>query len=214
MEMLANQVAIAVENSRLYDKLRESFEQTLLSLIVTIEKRDPYTGGHTQRVYAGCVAIANQMDAMTERMDHLRLGALLHDIGKIGILDSVLRHPGPLNEKQWQIMKTHPTTGVEILQHITGLADISPIVLHHHERWDGLGYPSKLSGEKIPLESRIIAVADAYDAMTSTRPYRDCLGHEAAVNDIQSLAGSQFDPMVVDAFLKAVSNGAFPLEVE
>ena len=209
LETLSHQIAISIENSRLYKQQREAFQQTVLSLVVTIEKRDPYTGGHTQRVFSGSVEIAKRLAFDVNRIDRLRMGALLHDIGKIGISDSILRKRTGLDTDEWKIMKTHPSMGVEIFQHIFGLGEIVPIVLSHHENWDGSGYPRGLNGEEIPLESRLIAVSDAYDAMTSGRPYRMKMPHEQAIQEIQRLSGIQFDPHVVQAFMEAVRTGAF-----
>ena len=211
LESRASQVAISLENSRLYEHQRQAFEQTVLSLVATIEKRDPYTGGHTQRVFAGSLEIARQLQFDEVRIEKLRMGALLHDIGKIGIADDILRKTEGLSDSEWKIMQTHPEMGVDIFQHIFGLVDIVPIVLYHHENWDGQGYPEGIGGETIPAESRIIAVADSYDAMTSGRPYRKKFTHDQAVWEIQRGADTQFDPQMVEGFVRAAESGAFPI---
>lgn len=210
-EALSAQVAISVENSRLYEKLRQAFEQTIFSLVATIEKRDPYTGGHTQRVFLGGVEIAKQLDVDDEFIRNLRMSSLLHDIGKIGIEDSILRKQGHLTDSEYDIMKSHPRLGVEIFGHIDGLKEMVNGVLHHHERYDGRGYPDGLAGEDIPLEARIIAISDTYDAMTSDRPYRKGLSHEIACEEIKKNAGSQFDPKIVDAYFRALEENDFPI---
>ena len=210
-ELLAGQVAIFVENTRLYQRLQQSFEETVASLVATIEKRDPYTGGHTQRVVEGAQAIALKMGLDPLDIDRLRMSGFLHDIGKIGIADSILHKPKKLTLTECQTMKTHPGVGVEIFEHIADLADLAPVVLHHHEYWNGEGYPGGLAGPDIPLLSRILSVADSYDAMTSDRPYRKALPHAIAVDEIVNRAGIQYDPEVVRCFLEAIQTGTYPV---
>ncbi|CAG1065409.1 Cyclic di-GMP phosphodiesterase [uncultured bacterium] len=206
-QLFSNQAAIALDNARLYEEIKEAFYATSSALAEAIEKRDPYTGGHTKRVLAYCMAIADQLDMKDEDVEVLRLSAVLHDIGKIGVEDRILRKEAPFDAAEAKSMRMHPQFGAEILQHIPHLKDIMPGMLHHHERVDGLGYPSGLKEEEIPLTARIISVADAYDAMTSTRPYRKGLPPKEALAEIKRCAGRQFDIKVVNAFMKAFKKG-------
>lgn len=200
---LSHQVAIAVENSQLYQRLKESFYDTVEALAEAVEKKDRYTGGHTKRVVYYSMCIAKYMDLTPEELDRVRLGAVLHDVGKIGIEDSILKKPAPLDPYEWPVMKTHPQLGYEIMKRVEGLKDVIGGMRFHHERWDGKGYPLGLKGEEIPMIARIIAVADTYDAMVSTRPYRKGLDPKVAYDEITKNSGTQFCPTVVEAFKKA-----------
>jgi HD-GYP domain-containing protein (c-di-GMP phosphodiesterase class II) len=204
---LGHQVAIAVENSRLYHELKKSFYDTVEALAETIEKKDHYTGGHTQRVVRYSMCIAKCLDLPPEQMERIRLGGLLHDIGKIGIEDRILKKQSFLEPDERAIMQQHPALGYDIMSRVDGLRDVIGGMRYHHERWDGGGYPKGLKGEEIPLIARIIAVADAYDAMVSTRPYRKGLPPEQAVAEISRCSGSQFDPGIAEAFIKAFESG-------
>lgn len=206
-QLFSNQAAIALDNARLYEEIKEAFYATSSALAEAIEKRDPYTGGHTKRVLEYCMAIAGHLKMTGEEAEVLRLSAVLHDIGKIGVEDRILRKEAPFDPEESKSMRMHPQFGAEILQHIPHLRDIMPGMLHHHERVDGQGYPSGLRDEDIPLTARIISVADAYDAMTSTRPYRKGLPPEDALAEIKRCAGRQFDIKVVNAFIKAFKKG-------
>lgn len=202
-QTLSNQVAIAVENSRLYSDLKSAFYGTVEALAESIEKKDSYTGGHTKRVVHYSLCIASQMDLTFEELERVKLGALLHDVGKIGIEDKILRKDSPLDQDEWKVMQRHPMLGADILGRVEGLKDVIGAMKFHHERWDGKGYPDGLKGESIPLIARIVAVADAYDAMVSTRPYRKGLNPDFAYREITRYSGTQFDPAVVTAFQKA-----------
>jgi response regulator RpfG family c-di-GMP phosphodiesterase len=202
---LSNQVAVAIENARLYDQMRETFYATVHALADTIEKRDPYTGGHTRRVMNYSLAIGKTMGLSPKEMIDLKLSAILHDIGKIGIKDSILLKNEQLTFDEYNVIIMHPGYGAEILTHIRQLREIVPGVKWHHEKYDGSGYPDGLKGEAIPLIARIISVADTFDAMTTDRPYRKGLSTQAALEELRAKAGSQFDPVVVDAFVKAFS---------
>ena len=206
-QMLANQVAIAIDNARLVEDLRQTFFETAEALAEAIEKRDPYTGGHTKRVLTYSMATAEYMGLSPEEIEQLRLSAILHDIGKIGVEDRVLRKQGSLNDEEYGLMKGHPRMGAEIMEHVEKLKGIIPGMRHHHERFDGKGYPEGLKGSEIPLHARIIAAADTFDAMTSDRPYRKGLPDETAINELQKFAGAQFDPDVVRAFIDAHKDG-------
>jgi len=206
-QFFSNHVAIALENANLYEEIRETLYATVEALAEAIEKRDPYTGGHTKRVLNYSLAIAKHLKVPEELYETLKLSAILHDIGKIAIDDKVLRKDAPLDEKEFEMMRHHPMFGAEILKHIKMLKDTIPGMLHHHERIDGNGYPMGLKENQIPLIARIIAVADTYDAMSSSRPYRGKLNQELVLEELKKCSGTQFDPKVVKAFLKAYDDG-------
>lgn len=206
-QLFANQVAIALDNARLYQEIKETFYNTSEALAEAIEKRDPYTGGHTKRVLWYSLAIARHLGMNNDELEKVKLSAVLHDVGKIGIEDAILRKQGPLDENERAVMSMHPKFGGEILKRVPQLADIVPGMLHHHERYDGLGYPDKLKEKEIPLIARIIAVADTYDAMTTTRPYRKGLSKEVALSELKKYSDIQFDGGVVDAFLRGFDAG-------
>jgi HD-GYP domain-containing protein (c-di-GMP phosphodiesterase class II) len=203
LESLGHQVSIAVDNSRLYGEIRESFFHTVEALSEAIEKKDRYTGGHTKRVVHFSLCIARHMGLSPEALEELKLAAVLHDVGKIGIEDSILKKQAPLDKDEWKVMQTHPAIGFDIMKRVRGLESVTDGMRYHHEKWDGTGYPAGLKGEKIPLVARIIAVADTYDAMVSTRPYRKGLPPQVAFDEISKHSGTQFDPEVVAAFVKA-----------
>jgi HD-GYP domain-containing protein (c-di-GMP phosphodiesterase class II) len=172
-------------------------------LAEAIEKKNHYTGGHTKRVVYYALCIAKYLQLTSEQLEQVRLAAVLHDVGKIGIEDKILKKNAPLDAEEWKVMQTHPQLGFDILGRVEGLKDVIGGARYHHERWDGKGYPVGLQGEAIPLIARIVAVADAYDAMVSTRPYRKGLDPKTAYEEILQHRGSQFDPLVVDAFVQA-----------
>lgn len=207
LESLADSVAIALENARLYEAQRQTFLQTAEALAAAIEKRDIYTGGHTKRVRDYCLAAARYLDLTAEEKSWLELAAILHDVGKIGVDDQVLRKPGKLSDEEFAQIRAHPAIGYEILNHIQTLQEVIPGMRYHHERPDGKGYPEGLRNGQIPFLARIIAVADTYDAMTSDRPYRQGLSDEAALEELRKYSGTQFDPTVVEAFLQAHAAG-------
>ena len=186
-------------------ELEESYFASIESLARAIDARDPYTFGHSTRVAAISLEIADQMGLAEEERKALRRAALLHDIGKIGVEDRILRKPGPLTEEEWQAMRQHPFIGYRMLSGLGFLKPSLPGVLHHHERWDGQGYPAGLRDQGIIPYVRILSVADTLDAMTSDRPYRVGFPFEKAVAEIQSVAGAQFAPNVVEAFMGRIS---------
>jgi len=194
------------------EQLRQAYLDTVTAVANAIEARDPYTRGHTGRVTALARAIAHQMGWSEEQLSSLEIGALLHDVGKIGVADAILRKPGPLSAAEYAEIKMHPEVGRRMLQGIAYLESAIPGVLYHHERYDGQGYPAQLSGPEIPLAGRIMAVADAFDAMTSDRPYRRAMSPQAALAELERGAGTQFDPEVVAAFIRAWQ-GNFPKPV-
>lgn len=198
---LANQVAIAIENANLYQELKEAFYGTAEALAETIEKRDPYTAGHTKRVMDYSLAIGTGMGLSKDAMEKLKLAAILHDIGKIGIRDNILLKQGKLDNTEFENMIMHPRFGAEILCHIRQLQEVIPGVRWHHEKYDGTGYPDHLSGLDIPLFARVIAVADAFDAITTDRPYRKALSKREAFAELRNNTGTQFDAEIVEAFI-------------
>ncbi|MDD2694686.1 MAG: HD-GYP domain-containing protein, partial [Anaerolineales bacterium] len=175
----------------------------LTVLANAIDVRDPYTRGHVERVTAYAQELAVQLGWQGRMLEQFRFGAILHDIGKIFIRESTLLKPGDLNDDEWQEIIMHPATGAEMIKDIPYLEHAVPIVRHHHERWDGKGYPDGLSGNDIPMGARIIAVADSFDAMTIDRPYRHGLSLDQACKEIIACKGKQFDPLVVAAFKRA-----------
>jgi response regulator RpfG family c-di-GMP phosphodiesterase len=189
------------EVERLYGELQESYESTLQALVTALDFRDNETHGHSWRVVEYAMLVACKLGLEEPELTWVRRGAILHDVGKIGVSDAILRKPGKLDAEEWEEMKNHPEMGYRMLQHIKFLEPALGIVLSHQERWDGGGYPRGLEGEEIPLGARIFAVVDTFDAMTSDRPYRPALSIEKAVEEVRTFAGTQFDPTVADAFL-------------
>jgi putative nucleotidyltransferase with HDIG domain len=179
-------------------ELRRSYKATVLALANAVEARDAYTGKHAQRVAAYGLRIAHA--AGVEVDPEVEFGFLLHDIGKVAVPDAILFKPGPLTPEERALMIKHPQIGSEILRHIDFLDDAKVVVLHHHERWDGQGYPDGLAGEEIPLQARVFAVADTLDALTTDRPYRPACGWAEARQAIRAEAGAQFDPAIVAAY--------------
>lgn len=205
LHSFVNLTASALGNATLVAEMRQAVDDvegaymgTLEALTKALEIRDHETEGHCRRVVQYSLSIAQKIGMPEEQLVPLMRGALLHDIGKIGIPDSILKKQGPLDEGEWRTMRQHPQIGYEMLKGIDFLRDATPIILHHHERYDGSGYPHGLAGEAIPLGARIFAVADAYDAITSDRPYRRGRSHEVAMAEIAAGAGKQFDPKVVE----------------
>jgi putative nucleotidyltransferase with HDIG domain len=194
-----------IESSRtrdLQEEVRRSYRATLEALLAALDTRDTETEGHSERVAAYTMLIAQQLNLSEAELQHIEHGALLHDIGKIGVPDHILYKPGPLTPEEWEVMKQHPVIGYKMCMKIEMLRPAAPIVLHHHERWDGRGYPYGLNGAEIPLGARIFAIADTLDAMTSDRPYRKALSFAQAREEIERCAGSQFDPELVRVFLE------------
>lgn|GEM_PF-4768137 len=185
--------------------LEQAYLDVIKSFIVTLEARDPYTRGHAERVREFARAICRQMGLDRKETRTIELAAVLHDLGKIAIPDQILLKPGPLTPAEWAQMRRHPTKSAEIVQFLGFLRDTVPIIAAHQERYDGHGYPSGLMGEEIPLGARILAVADSYDAMTSSRPYRQAMGDREACQVLSAGAGTYWDPVVVQALLTSLS---------
>ncbi len=184
-------------------QLQQAYETSLTVLANAIEVRDRYTRNHVERVMDYSIEIARQMGWQGKQIEQLRFGAILHDIGKIHIPEMILAKVDPLDDDEWEQIKQHPITGAEMIKDIPYLLPAIPVVRHHHERWDGAGYPDRLAGEGIPLPARIIAVADGFDAMTTNRPYRGARSAEEAFDEILSCSDAQYDPEVVEAFQRA-----------
>jgi HD-GYP domain-containing protein (c-di-GMP phosphodiesterase class II) len=178
----------------------------IYALAATVDAKDHYTYGHSRKVSDYSVAVAEALNLSQDRIATIRAAGLLHDIGKVGIPDSILNKKGALNKEEWEAVRVHPELGVEILKYITDLVSCLPAILHHHEHYNGKGYPSGLKESSIPIEARILAVADAYDAMTSSRPYREQLSSQQALNELKRCAGTQFDPELVDTFCKIIES--------
>lgn len=215
VETLSMQAAIAIENARLFEEIQQShqqlaiaYESTLEGWARALELRDAETRGHTMRTMELTCRIAELLGMREEEMVHIRRGVLLHDIGKMGVPDTILLKPGPLTEEEWVQMRKHPQYAFDLLAPISYLRPALDIPYNHHERWDGSGYPNGLKGEQIPLSARIFAVVDVYDALTSDRPYRPAWPRDKARAYIQEQAGKQFDPKIVELFLKLLEEGA------
>jgi response regulator RpfG family c-di-GMP phosphodiesterase len=210
--ILCGQATIAVENAKLFEvietknqELEAFYFETVNALAQAIEVKDVYTGGHGDRLVDFAVSVAERLNVSEEEKIWLKYAAALHDIGKIGVKEAILTKPGKLTPEEYEEMKTHPAKGAEIIKEVKFLAPVVPIVYHHQERYDGKGYPTGLSGHQIPIGSRIVAVLDAFDAMTTNRPYRKGLPTEVAINELRRHSGVQFDPQVVEAFIQAIS---------
>lgn len=202
LSMLASQAAIAIENARLYEQAETSYLNTIRTLSNIIDAKDSHTYGHSERVMEHSIEIAKEMGLSEHDKETLKYGSLLHDIGKIGIDVGILRKPSKLTDEEWKIMIMHPVLGSGIVEQIGFLNDLAPIILRHHERYDGKGYPGKLKKDKIPLGARILAITDAYESMVSDRPYRKALSLGKAREELLSNSGKQFDPKIVKVFVR------------
>jgi HD-GYP domain-containing protein (c-di-GMP phosphodiesterase class II) len=199
---MAEQLAVLINNTDLYQDLQHFIIKMVKSLVFAIEAKDVYTRGHSERVSKYSILIGGRLDLDDKERNDLKWASILHDIGKIGIPESILNKPGSLTDAEYEVIKNHPGKGGEILKPVDQLADSMPGIIHHHERYDGRGYPQGLKGEEIPLTARIIAVADTFDAINSHRAYRRAKSPEKALAVIEEVAGSQLDPRIVDVFKK------------
>jgi putative two-component system response regulator len=181
-------------------QIQESYETSLIMLANAIEVRDPYTRGHVERVMNYALSIAEELNWIPANLNHLRFGSILHDIGKIHIPENILRKKGQLTQDEWVVMRKHPETGADLIKAIDFLEQTIPIILYHHERWNGSGYPFGLKEMAIPIAARIVAIADSFDAMTTMRPYREVLTPYKAYLEIENNAGILYDPAMVKAF--------------
>jgi len=204
LQSLANLVATAFENAEHLAQMRELYLASVKALAAAVDARDPYTRSHSARVAALARTIADEMRMSADQLRRVQLGALLHDIGKIGVPDAILNKPGPLTADEWVLMRTHPAVGGSILAAVEPLRDLVPIVKAHHERFDGAGYPDKLAGDSVPLEAYVIAAADAFEVIVSRRAYKQAQSVEFACAELVRCRGTQFHPDVVDAFLRVI----------
>ncbi len=200
LETIAKKVSLNIENVVLYESVYDNLLETLMALVKTLEAKDPYTQQHSKRVTFYTVETAIKLGCSDEMIETLKFAGYLHDIGKVGVRDTVLLKEGKLTDEEFKEIMKHPVIGEEIVQHLELLPEERGIIRSHHERWDGKGYPDGLKGEEIPFLARVLAVSDAYDAMTSSRPYRKAMPHENAMEELFKYKGIQFDGDVVDAF--------------
>jgi putative nucleotidyltransferase with HDIG domain len=203
VSIFANNIATAFRRAALDEELKSSYVSSVRALVQAIEEKDPYTRGHSERVAALAVQIAHALGLPDAEIEYLRFGSILHDVGKIGIPESIVRSPKALTSAEFKIIQKHPLKGVEILQPIAFIKDHMYLVRNHHERWDGRGYPDGLAGDDIPLGAQVVAIADAFDAMTSSRPYRKGMPPKQAAKEIRKNAGTQFSNRMADAFFCA-----------
>jgi len=210
LSLISAHAAASIDNARLYRELHEAYLDTVSALANAIEIRDPYTRGHTDRVKTLARAIAARLKWSAQDLFNLWMGCTLHDIGKLGVPDEILGKPGPLTDDEFAVMKTHPEIGVRLVEGVPFLRAAVPYIYSHHERFDGTGYPTGAAGENIPIEGRILAVVDAFDAIISNRPYRPGQPVEAAIAELKMFSGIQFDPCIVDIFLDILASRQFP----
>jgi len=202
LNSIANESAIYLENAMLFEDVHGLMMGLLHSLTSAIDAKDAYTCGHSERVAALARQLTIEAGLPEAQAERIYMAGLLHDVGKIGVPESVLQKTGRLTPEEFEQMKRHPGIGARILKDIKQISDLIPGVMHHHERYDGAGYPSGLSGDNIPLMGRIICLGDCFDAMTSNRTYRKALPLEVALTEIRRCSGTQFDPVLTEAFLK------------
>jgi putative nucleotidyltransferase with HDIG domain len=203
-ELAATHIGALLSGFQHEERAQRLYRETLASLSNALEAKDAVTSQHTEEVVRLAVAVAAELGLDLDAVRNVELGAVLHDIGKVRVPESILNKSGPLTDEEWTVMKTHPEVGEHILRPIQSLNAILPIVRHHHERWDGAGYPDNLSGRAVPLGARIVAVCDAYRAMTEDRPYRAALSAAEARTELHEGSGSQFDPDCVEATIRAL----------
>ncbi len=207
LDLFARQAGIIFANTRLYTDLEESYAQTVLTLSKAIDARDVYTANHSRRLAEWADRTARRLNCTEEEVRVIRWAALLHDIGKISVPDTILRKAGPLNDEEWEIMRKHPVVGADIVAPFKKMEEITPIIRWHQEKYDGSGYPDGLRGDQIPLGARILTVVDAYGAMTDDRVYRKALSREDALAELQRCSGTHFDSRIVQEFLEVIKAG-------
>ncbi|MEE8382645.1 MAG: HD-GYP domain-containing protein [Thermodesulfobacteriota bacterium] len=206
--ILAGFFSLAIQNAYLFNDLKRSYFDIIRAIANSVEARDPYTKGHSNRVGQIARAVAKELDWSDDEIKLIDWGGMLHDVGKIGINDAILNKPGKLNEEEYKAIKLHPSIGAKIVKGISFLEPVAPYILEHHERFDGKGYPQGLAGENISIKGRVLAVADVFDAVTTDRTYHKALDPEVAFKEIIAKnALSQFDPKIVDAFERAWRSG-------
>jgi putative nucleotidyltransferase with HDIG domain len=207
LKSLSESAGIAIENARLFKDLQEAYVSTVRLLVSRIEEKDPYTHGHTERVAEYAVGIAKELGFTVDEVQRIQFGAFLHDIGKVHTQSDILQKPGALTEEEWMLVKAHPVRGAEMIRGVKFLERVTDMVRHHHERVDGKGYPDGLTGEQISIGAKIVNVADAFDAMTTDRPYRVGFTVEKAVDQMVDKAGTQFAAEIVEVFVAALKEG-------
>ncbi len=212
LSTFASQVAIAIKNAQLYEKVHLSYLNTVNALALAIEARDPYTHGHSERVTTYALEIAKVMGLRKTQISVIQRTGKLHDIGKIAVPDAILLKAGPLSDQERDVIQLHPLKGVDMLAPLNFLKPGLALIKNHHERFDGQGYPQKLQKNQIPMIARIFACADAFDAMTSDRPYRSRLSFDNAIHELDKNAGSQFDPYVVKRFVSLLKRKRVEVE--
>jgi HD-GYP domain-containing protein (c-di-GMP phosphodiesterase class II) len=207
INVLASQASISIENTRLYQSLQDNYLKTIRGFALAVEAKDKYTHGHSENVMKYTVVLANHLGLSTSEIERIKYAGLLHDIGKIGVGELILNKPGKLTAAEFDEIKKHPELGARIISDVPFLKSLVPMVRHHHEFFDGRGYPAGIARDEIPFGARILSVADAYEAMTSNRPYRKSMPRETAIRILKEEKGKQFDPTVVDAFLDIMAQG-------
>jgi len=205
--MASNIEALVRKLKKALRQNQELFLETIRTLAAAIDAKDPYTHGHSERVSSYSMAISRHLELNQEEVFRVHIAAILHDVGKLGVRESILNKPGGLSDEEFEVMRQHPSIGAQIMSPIRMLKDIIPGIRNHHETWDGTGYPDSLKGEQIPMVARIIGVADTFDAMTTTRPYQQAMTLDYVIAKMRSMSGSRFDPVVVEAFMAAVEEG-------
>jgi response regulator RpfG family c-di-GMP phosphodiesterase len=210
---LVEKAGIKLENQALYEGIYSNLIDTLTSLVTTIEAKDPYTREHSQRVTDYAVGLATYMGLSEDEIEMVGFAGMLHDIGKIGVRDEILTKAGKLSDEEYMMIKMHPVIGERIVQPLGLVDEEKSIIRHHHERYDGKGYPDGLGGNDIPLLARVVGVTDAFDAMTSTRSYRKALSKKVALDEMRRCSGSQFDPELVEAWIRIVETKAVPISL-
>ncbi len=201
VDLVADQLGTAIHRNQLNERISNLSIETVLALSRTLDARDSHSGSHSKRMAGLSERMATKYHMTTRETRELSWAALLHDIGKIGVEDQILHKPGPLTDREWEIMRTHPEVGAQMIGGLSGMESIAAMILGHHERMDGSGYPRGLTGEQIPLGARIIAVVDSYSAMTEGRPYRKAKTHDEAIIELKNLSGKKYDNEVVRAFI-------------
>lgn len=206
ISVLSGQAAAAIENARLYEKLEESYLSTIVTLSGVVEAKDLYTDKHMKDIAEYSVEIAKKLRLSEHDIENIRKAALLHDLGKVSVPDSILMKAGKLSEEEMEIIRKHPAAGAKMIESVEPLKQAQEIIKYHQECFDGSGYPDGLKGEDIPLGARIVAVADAFGAMTTDRPYRNALSTEEAVSELKRFAGKQFDLHIVEIFISVLKD--------
>ena len=202
VNVLASQASISIENVRLYQNIHDNYLKTIRAFALAVEAKDEYTHGHSENVMKYTVVLAKKLGLSDSEIELVKYAGLLHDIGKIGISELILNKAGRLTSQEFEEIKRHPELGARIIEDVPFLKSLVPLVLHHHEFFTGGGYPSGIAGSEIPFGARILSVSDAYEAMTSNRPYRNALPQDEALNILRKESGRQFDPQIVEAFLE------------